>query len=246
MKKVLLVVLILIIVASVVFFAKTIFEVKEVKEVARIEESTSTISEIENATSGATSTEISASTSTEASTTTSTISENATATIISSSSLTNGNGEKQPQACVREIETKIFRNTTMSGILEKDDVIKIFVGYYDCVKIQRGDIIAYGKPDSNDPIIKVVKGIPGDIIALDSTSTEASVFINEKIAATSNNIPFKFKGGVIDVFLIYLNNFKGVIPDNTYLVMGNVEEKPQDGLYFSFVTKDEIIGKATR
>lgn len=45
---------------------------------------------------------------------------------------------------------------------------------------------------------------------------------------------------------LYENSFKGIIPENTYIILGNQPEGTLDSTRFGLVDKSGIIGKVVR
>ncbi len=78
--------------------------------------------------------------------------------------------------------------------------MNILFGYYDCHEIVANEIVAYDYAGNENPVIKIVKALPGDSFSLkesdelpgDSFSLKESdenfgwnLFVNDEIAANS-------------------------------------------------------------
>lgn len=93
---------------------------------------------------------------------------------------------------------------------------------------QHGDIIVFHHPKSDLNLIKRVIGLPGDQIEIDNEQVKVNgVVLNEP----------------------YINeepqySFSGVVPENEYFVLGDNRNNSSDSHSWSFLPKENIVGKA--
>ena len=144
--------------------------------------------------------------------------------------------------CVSRAEEKIVRGESLAGLIEPNETVKIFFGYYDCNEIKKGDIVAYNYTGNPVPIIKVVKGIPGDKFYFQEVEDGWYILINEEILKNSYGQSYILDKGGYRMLSLYKEDYKGIIPKNTYLIMGNLVTGASDSTRFGLVHKDDFFG----
>jgi len=76
------------------------------------------------------------------------------------------NGTIQDFNCVTKIEERIVRGNSLFPTIKSGETVKILSGYYNCHEVDEGDIVIYHYSGDTNPLIKIVKGIPGDKLGL--------------------------------------------------------------------------------
>ena len=146
--------------------------------------------------------------------------------------------------CVSGQTDEIVRGQSLSGLIEEGQTVKLLKNFYSCNPIKRGDIVAYNYAGRPEPIIKIAKGLPGDRFNLQKNERgNYNILINDKIIATSANQPYVLQAGTQKMLELYINDYKGVIPPDTYLIFGNIATGSLDSTRFGLVGKEGIIGK---
>ncbi len=156
------------------------------------------------------------------------------------------NGITQNLSCVSSIEERIVRGNSLTGIIEPDETVKIFFGYYDCNEIKKNDIVIYNYAGNPDPLIKIVKGVEGDKFAFQKTEAGWYILINEEILKNSKNQPYILDERGYRMLSLYEKDYTGIIPENAYLIMGNLTSGTTDSSRYGLVHKNDILGKAIR
>jgi signal peptidase I len=144
--------------------------------------------------------------------------------------------------CFKE-EERIVRGSSMVPLVNPGDTIKILVGYYDCHPVERGDIVAYRYYGNKNPVIKMVKGIPGDEFHIEKNDGEALIHINGEPVKNSENIPYRLNAKACKMLSLYEQDYNGTIPESTYLLLGNQADNSVDSRRFGLIDKRDIIGK---
>ncbi|MBI4812205.1 signal peptidase I [Candidatus Falkowbacteria bacterium] len=147
--------------------------------------------------------------------------------------------------CINKIKERIIRGNSMSGVIEADQTVKIFFGYYNCNKVKAGDVVAYNFTGNSEPIIKIVKAIGGDKFQLRQSPDKSgwNVAINDKVAKNSVGEPYILNESGHRMLFLYEKDYKGIIPENSYLLLGNLSNGTLDSSRFGLVSKNDILGK---
>ncbi len=145
--------------------------------------------------------------------------------------------------CPIKIEEKIVRGNSLEPLIKDGETIEVLFGYYDCHPIQRNDIVLYSYSGNKNPIIKIIKGIPGDKFSLKKTNNGWYILINGEILKNSENQPYIFDDQGYRLLSLYEKDYKGIIPEDAYLLLGNLPQGSLDSSHFGLVGKKNILGK---
>ena len=145
--------------------------------------------------------------------------------------------------CVTGTEEKTVRGDSLSGLIENGAEVKILLGFYDCNEVQREDIVIYSYVGNQNPLIKIIKGIPEDKFELVENNGNWNIFINGKVAVNSLGQPYVLDERGYQMLSLYEKDYRGIIPLNTYLLLGNLATGSLDSSHFGLVDKNDILGK---
>jgi len=145
--------------------------------------------------------------------------------------------------CEQRIEEKIVKGDSLSPILEPGQTVKIDFNYYNCNEIKKGDIIAFKYSKNIDPLVKIVKGLPGDSFRLEKKESKWSILINDKIIKNSEGNPYVLSEQRQKMLSLYERDYQGKIPSEAFLVLGNKVSGTIDSSFFGLVDKSSILGK---
>ncbi|MBI5306556.1 signal peptidase I [Candidatus Wolfebacteria bacterium] len=147
--------------------------------------------------------------------------------------------------CVNKIEDRLVRGNSLSGLIEPGASVKILFGFYDCHEIKAGDIIAYNYSGNPEPLIKIVRAVPGDKFQLKRSSDDQNIniLINGEIIKNSQNQPYLLDTKGYKMLSLYEKDYKGIIPKDTYLILGNLANGSLDSAHFGLIDKSDILGK---
>ncbi len=147
-------------------------------------------------------------------------------------------------------EEKVVRGNSLTGILEDGETVKVLIGHYDCNEIEREDLILYSYAGSEDPLIKIIKGVPGDRFELgelngDSDENEKvrHIMIGGEIITNSDGESYVLNERGYGILSLYEESYGGVIPEDSYLILGNLIGGSTDSTRFGLVHRDDILGK---
>jgi signal peptidase I len=148
------------------------------------------------------------------------------------------------QNCSIKIEEKIVRGNSLEPLIKNGETIEVLFGYYDCHSIQRNDIVLYSYSGNKNPIIKIIKGIPGDKFSLKKTNNGWYILINGEILKNSQNQPYIFDEQGYKILSLYEKDYKGIIPEDAYLILGNLPQGSVDSSHFGLVGKKRYFGES--
>jgi len=161
-------------------------------------------------------------------------------------SLENLGVQTQPPSsknCETTEKVAEVKGNSLSGLIEEGAKIKVLENYYACNDVKRGDIVEYHYAGNSNPIIKIVKGIPGDKISLKQNGNYWNILINGEVLKNSKGEAYHIDDKGYKILSLYINDYHGVIPQDAYLILGNDPAGSLDSSRFGFVGKDDFIGK---
>jgi signal peptidase I len=148
----------------------------------------------------------------------------------------------QKEQCLIKIEERVVRGNSLQGLVEDGQIVKVFLNYYDCHKIQRNDLVLYSFAGRKTPLIKIVRGIPGDKLNLQQTTGGWHILINNKILKNSQDIPYLIFGQGYKMLTLYEDK----IPSGAYLILSNLPGGAMDSTRFGLIGREGILGKAIK
>lgn len=155
-------------------------------------------------------------------------------------------GENTNQECITKTEEMIVRGDSLSGVIESGEIIKTLFGYYDCNNIEHNDIVLYQYSRQAASIVKIIKGIPGDKFELKQDNDFWNIFINGVALRNAQYEAYAFSEKKSKMLSLYERNYKGVIPENAYLILGNLTSGSKDSTQFGLIGKSDILAKVIK
>ncbi|MEK7607969.1 MAG: signal peptidase I [Patescibacteria group bacterium] len=147
--------------------------------------------------------------------------------------------------CAITAETVTVRGGSLEPKIENDDKITLLYGYYRCHTPRRNDIVAYRYAPSKDPLLKIVRGIPGDTLAIVEAERKLSnITINGIILETSEGKPYLLTPNQKDLLSLYIKDHDGIIPQDSYLLLSNLAEGGIDSRTFGLAGLSDMLAKA--
>lgn len=116
------------------------------------------------------------------------------------------------------------------------DIAEQVLKYEDIVTVRIGN--------GETPIIKSVKGLPGDRLAINPEENgQYMVLVNDKIVKNSENTPYTISERGSRMLSLYINDYDGAIPPNTYFLLGDISQGSQDSTQIGLIDRSDILGK---
>lgn len=132
----------------------------------------------------------------------------------------------------------------MAGAIAEGESVKLLFGYYTCNEVLRDDFIAYDYGGRETPLVKQVRGIPGDVFKIvQDADLYWRLAINNEIQKTSEGKEYLFDENTKKMLSLYEDSYRGLIPENAYLILGNVVTGSVDSSRFGLVGKQDILAK---
>jgi len=147
------------------------------------------------------------------------------------------------QNCPVKIEERIVRGNSLHGFIEHGQTVKILFGYYECHPVNLGDVVVYKFSGNKNPIIKIVKARQGDNFHLEEYQGGWHILVNQKIVRNSQGQPYLLDQSGYRMLSLYEKDYQGKIPQNAYLLLGNLIGGTSDSTRFGLVDKSNILGK---
>ncbi len=153
------------------------------------------------------------------------------------------NTEKDNEECITKIENYTVNGVSLEPIIYDNQSVKILEMYYLCNSVKREDIVLYNYFGNKNPLIKIIKGIPDDTFHLQKTGNGWNILLNGDLLVNSKNEVYVLDKTAHNILSLYEKDYNGLIPENTYLIMGNLATGSLDSTHFGLVDKGDILGK---
>jgi len=145
--------------------------------------------------------------------------------------------------CLIKTEELIVRGSSLDPLIKSDQTIKALFGYYDCHKVERGDIVLFDYAGNKNSVIKIVKGISGDKFELRKSDSSWNIIINNQFVKNSQGKLYLISGNAYKMLSLYEKDYKGIIPEDAYLLLGDRISGSVDSTTFGLIDKSGIIAK---
>jgi signal peptidase I len=132
---------------------------------------------------------------------------------------------------------------SLHGVFENGDPGELAVGYYRCHVVERGDIVGYQYAESQAPIAKIVRGIPGDHLEFRAVGNLWHLNINNATALTTRGESYLLDSWGVSMLQSYVEGSRNIIPQDTYLLLGNLSSGTLDSTRFGLIAGKDILGK---
>jgi len=149
----------------------------------------------------------------------------------------------QKEECPIRKEERIVRGDSLSPLIKAGDTVQVLFDYYKCNDVKRDDIVLYSYAGNKEPLIKIIKGMPGDKFKLQQAEGGWHILINGEILRNSEGIPYLISGKRYEMLSLYEKDYKGEIPAGAYLLLGNIFSGTLDSTRFGLISKRDILGK---
>lgn len=141
----------------------------------------------------------------------------------------------------------VVRGNSLAPLINDGDKIKILENYYNCNEAKKDDIVVYKYFGSIEPLIKIIKGLPGDKLEIIKNNNDGwNIVINGNILKNSENEAYLLNESEYRILSLYINDYDGIIPDSAYLILSNSAVGGLDSRRFGLVGKSDFLGRVKR
>lgn len=145
--------------------------------------------------------------------------------------------------CTTTEKERVVRGDSLSGLLENKQSVKTLENYYNCNDVNRDDVVLYDYIGNEKPLIKIVKAIPGDKLSLVEVDGGWNIKVNDVVLENSDGVQYLINAQKYKMLALYEKQNQGIIPQNSYLLLGNLPSATLDSSRFGLVDKADIIAK---
>jgi len=146
-------------------------------------------------------------------------------------------------------ESYEIKDSSLADFLKSGSNVKVLLDYYQCNEVKRGDIVLYKEDSQSEPIIKIVKGIPGDAFGMQGDGISWNILINNEIIATPQGDLHQVDAKDGDDLIVYFQKLSAdkdaipTIPPKEYLLIENMASGGIENTPFGLANISGIIGK---
>ena len=141
------------------------------------------------------------------------------------------------------IKSYTIRGNSMFPMLKEGDKVKIFLGYYETNEVKRNDVVLTEFLWRENPLLKIVRGLPGDELVIKKSDGGFNIFINNQILTNSEGVSYIIDSKGANLLGLYAKDYEGKIPDGAYLILGDDYLGSLDSTDFGLVGKSNFKGK---
>jgi len=116
-------------------------------------------------------------------------------------------------------------------------------GYYACHAIERGDLVWYRRAASDTGAAKLVKGLPGDRVALAEQDGDTRLLINGEPPRTSTGEHYFLDRRARRMLAVYIDGYHGRIPKDAYLLLADRSERVADSRSFGLAHREDLLAR---
>lgn len=154
--------------------------------------------------------------------------------------------DEPEQTCVKKEGSGVMRTHFLAGMIEKGSSYELLYDYYLCHAVQLNDVAAFSHSVDNGLIMKVVKGLPGQVIELteDKQHKAWNVKVDGQLALQSNGQPLYF--GVYPTpppLGLYIKSNGNRLKPGHYLLFSTVSPGINDSGIVGVIEKSNLVGR---
>lgn len=145
--------------------------------------------------------------------------------------------------CPTQKETLTINGRSLTGLIESGQEITALMGYYACNPAQRNDVILYNLHPGSEPLVKIVKAVPGDTWSIETQDKKNRIIVNGEILTTTTGVPYEISDQSATLLGRYVQSRNNMMIENSYLILGNLSAGSMDSTRFGLVSINDFLGK---
>jgi signal peptidase I len=128
---------------------------------------------------------------------------------------------------------------SMSPRIAPGAMIQVIKGGPECLEpLKHGEVVLFESPSSRIPLIKALRGLPGEPLAVN----DGKIIVGGKVARNSAGQPYQLSPARAAMIELSAHDY-GKLPPDTFLVMGENPAGSTDSSRFGLIERRQIIGK---
>lgn len=148
------------------------------------------------------------------------------------------------RSCITETRDEEVLGNSMEPMIKAHSTITALYGYYDCNEVKRNDIVLFRHLHSQYPLIKRAVAIPGDSFDFTRINGEWHLTVNDETVKNSEGKPYVLNSHARTILGVYQDQYKAVLPDNIYIILGDQVNGTLDSTKFGVVDSRDFLAKA--
>ena len=148
--------------------------------------------------------------------------------------------------CATKERQVVVTGTSLEPLIKTGTKVKVLDNYYACNPVKRGDIVIYNYAGNANPLIKIARGIPGDSFDFAAAAGGWNIILNKQVLQNSAKQPYILTDAAKRLLSLYAVDYKGVIPPDGYLILGDNPGGSLDSGSFGLVGRDDLTGRVER
>lgn len=143
------------------------------------------------------------------------------------------------------VEEKQVRGDSLAPLLRHGQTVRVAMGYYLRHPVQDNDIVLVRYAGNPKPLIKVVRGLPGSDISLeDAGAGRWRLRVAGRTLRNSEGKDYLLDERARRMLALYIRDYRGVIPPDAYLVLGDNPFGSLDSTRFGLLARSQLVAKA--
>lgn len=148
--------------------------------------------------------------------------------------------------CATEEKELTINGNSLEPLIKDGTVVKAMANYFACHEVKRNDVVVFYYAGRSNPLVKIVRGIPGDTFDFKAVAGGWNIILNKNILENSAKKPYVIPDVAQRMLSLYAADYKGVIPDGGYLILGDNPSASLDSGSFGLAGKTDLLGKIER
>lgn len=134
----------------------------------------------------------------------------------------------------------------MEGVIQPGTKVTLFKNFHECSPLKKGDLVYFRYHSEQDPVIRIVRGIPGDRFEVikDGKETGWKIRVNDEFLKNGKGEDLVYGAPQFTPPLgLAANSHKNTIGENEVILMTNSSSGKFDSTLMGLISIQDIIGK---
>ena len=146
--------------------------------------------------------------------------------------------------CVREKVVETISDPHMEEAIPGGTNMRVFLNYYNCNSVSREDLVWFRFSDSIKPVVRIVKGVPGDRYELQKLDDKKwSIKINGQAIKTKTGNDYFVESNSVPPLKTYEISRKGILRDKEFILLSSNPPGLTDSSNLGLVKPEKLAGR---